>query len=198
MKNLTIHKKIIPHVEGSKVGDFLEPVALVVVGILCSPIILIVWLATQLSNYQAEKSFIKKELIDNWFLLDTPGDIDFSLSCTTIDSSSVSETAAGFFDNEQLYLYKASPFTEFFVGYFTSFRMQWPDGIFIQKIYFDNKLEEVISMPLYFFNYQTSEAKEIHDLKEYVLSDVIKGNENNLLFTASNEEHELEIRIVRS
>lgn len=100
MKNLTIHKRIVPHVEGSKVGDFLEPAVLVVVGILCSPIILIAWLATQLSNYQTDKNFIEKELVDNWFLIDTPGDIDFSLSYTTIDPGSVSEAAAGFFDLE--------------------------------------------------------------------------------------------------
>jgi hypothetical protein len=52
-------------------------------------------------------------------------------------------------------------------------------------------------MPLCFFDYQTATFEEIHDLKDYVL-DVIKGNEKNLLFTASGEEHDLEIRILRS
>jgi hypothetical protein len=201
MKDLTIHKRIVPHAEGSKAGDFLESAALVVVGILCSPIILIVclivWLATQLSDYQAEKNFIKKEPIDNWFLVDTPGDIDFSLSYTAIDSGSVSEAAAEFFDNEQLYLYRAVPPVKFFEGYFTKFRLEQPAGIFVQKIYFNDTLEEVVSMPLYFFDYQTAAFEEIHDLKDYIL-DVIKGNEKNLLLTASGEEHDLEIRIIRS
>lgn len=175
MKNLTIHKRIVPHVEGSKVGDFLESAALIVVGILCSPIILIVWLTMQLSNYKAEKNFIKKEPIDNWFLIDTPGDIDFSLSYTTIDSGSVSEAAAGFFDNEQLYIYRTIPTVEFFEGYFTGFRLEQPAGIFLQKICFDDTLEEVVSMPLYFFDYQTAAFEKIHDLKDYVLY-VFKGN----------------------
>jgi hypothetical protein len=197
MKNLTICKEIIPHTEDSKTGDFLESAALVVVGILCSPIILIAWLAMQLSNYQADKNFIRKESIDNWFLVDTPGDIDFSLSYTTISSGSVSEAAAGFFDNEQLYIYRTAPTVEFFEGYFTNFRLEQPAGIFLQKICFNDTLEEVVSMPLCFFDYQTATFEEIHDLKDYVL-DVIKGNEKNLLFTASGEEHDLEIRILRS
>ena len=197
MKNLTVHKKIVPHTEGSKVGDSLESAALVVVGILCSPIILIAWLAMLAANAQAEKNFIRKESIDNWFLIDTPRDIDFSLSYTTIDPTNVSETATGYFDNEQLYLYKTIPSIGFFEGYFTNFRMEQPDGIFVQKIHFDDTLEEIVSMPLYFFDYQTAVVEEIHDLKEYILSDS-KGNSNDFLLTASGEEHDLEIRVIRS
>jgi hypothetical protein len=197
MNNLKIHKKIVPHVEGSKAGDFLESAAFVVVGILCSPLILIAWLAIVASNAQAEKISVSKELTKNWFLIDTPGDFEFTLRYEPIDPGSISEAAAGFFDIEQLHLYETVPPIKFFDGYFTSFKIEQSDGIFVQKVFFDKELEEVISMPLYFFDYQTTEAEEIHDLKDYVLSDS-KGNPNDFLLTASGEEHDLEIRITRS
>lgn len=197
MNNLKIHKKIVPHVEGSKAGDFLESAAFIVFSILCSPLILIAWLTMLASNARAEKIFVNKELINNSFLIDTPGDCKFTLLYEPIDASSISEAAAGFFDTEQLHIYETVPPIKFFAGYFTSFKIEQPDGIFVQKIFFDKKLEEVISMPLYFFDYQTAETEEIHDLKDYVLSDS-KGNPNNFLLTASSEEHDLEIRIIRS
>lgn len=197
MKNLIIHKKIVLHSKSSKGGGFFASAVFIIVCILCSPLILVVWLAMLLSNAQSEKNFIKKESIDNWFLIDISIYAGFSLSYTLIDPSSISEAATGFFEYEQLYIYKTVPHINFFAGYFTDFKMEQPDGIFVQKVYFNDTLEEIVSMPLFFFNYQTAEAKEIHDLKEYVLLDR-KGNLNDFLITASGEEHDLEIRIIRS
>ena len=197
MRNLKIHKRLVPHPKSSKAGDFFGSAAFIIIGIACIPLILIAWVITLLSNSLTEKNHIKKEPGDNWFLIDTPGDFEFSLICVPIDSSSVSEAVAGFFDNEQLFLYETVPPIEFFDDYFTTFKIEQPDGMFIQKALFDKELEEIVAMPLYFFDYQTIEAEEIHDLKEYVLLDT-KGSPRDFLFTASGEQHDLEIRITRS
>ena len=197
MENLKIHKRFVPHPKGSKAGDFFESAVFIITGIICLPFLLVAWLIMLLSNAQAEKNYIKEKPIANWILIDTPGDFQFSLLYEPIDSSSISEAAAGFFDNEQLFIYEIVPPIKFFNGYFTSFKIEQLDGLFIQKVFFDEKPEEIVSMPLYFFNYQTAEAEEIHDLKEYILSDT-KGNPNDFSFTASGEQHDIEIRITRS
>ena len=198
MKYSAINKKIISTQKqettvSSKISDFFTKTLLITIVIICIPLILVAWLAMLISNaLQAEGQQPSPE---GWFKLDIPSNI--SLLYKSLDANSVSDAAAGYFDIERLTLYKAEPEIEFFNSYFTSFRVQRSDGIFVQKVYFDNKLEEVLSMPLYFFNYQTRETEEIHgDLKDYVLD--TKGNANDFLLTASGEHQDLEIRITKS
>ncbi len=197
MKYSAINKKIISTQEQeatvfSKVSDFFIKAIFITLGIICIPLILVAWLAMLISNaLQAEEQQPSHE---GWFKLDTPSSI--SLLYKSLDAASVSDATVGYFDIERLTLYKAEPEIEFFNGYFTSFRVQRNDGIFVQKVYFDNKLGEVLSMPLYFFNYQNKEVEEIHDdLKDYNLD--TKGTANDFLLTASGEHQDLEIRVIK-
>jgi hypothetical protein len=52
-------------------------------------------------------------------------------------------------------------------------------------------------MPLYFFCYETEEAEEIMDLKEYVITDT-KGGANDFILSAGGEDDELELRFTKS
>ncbi|MGI4867047.1 MAG: hypothetical protein ACRYFZ_24230 [Janthinobacterium lividum] len=198
MKYSTINKKVISTQEQeatilSKVSDFFIKSFLITLGIICIPLILVAWLAMLISNALQSKG--QQPSQDGWFGLNTPSDIP--LLYKSLDATSISDAAASYFDIEQLTLYKAEPAIEFFNGYFTSFRVQRNDGIFVQKVYFDKNLEEILSMPLYFFNYQTKEVEEIHyDLKDYTLD--TKGSANDFLLTASGEHQDLEIRIIKS
>jgi len=198
MKYSTINKKIIPTQEqeatiASKISNFCIKSLLIAIGIICIPLILVAWITMVISNALQPKG--QQPSQEGWFKLNTPSNI--SLLYKSLDATSISNVAAGYFDIEQLTLYKAEPAIEFFNGYFTSFRVQRNDGIFVQKVFFDKKLEGVLSMPLYFLNYQTKEIEEIHDdLKDYNLD--TKGNANDFLLIASGEHQDLEIRIIKS
>jgi len=196
MKNLKIHKKIVPLEELSNTSDFFTTALIIIICLLGIPLILIAWLAILLSNAWAAKRHPVKQLTDGWLNIETDAALKIGLSYRSIDAASVSDAAAGYFDTEHLNLYRTVPKLDFFTGYFTSFKIELPDGIFVQKIYFDDTLEEVLSSPLYFFSYQTTEAEEIHDLKDYVLLDT-KGSPTDFLLTASGEQHDAEIRITR-
>jgi hypothetical protein len=198
MKYSSINKKVISVQEEEttifyKINSVCIKALLITICIICIPLILVIWLAMLISN--ALQPDGQQPSQEGWFRLDTPNNI--SLLYKSIDTAGISNEVANYLNTTQLTLYKAEPEIEFFNGYFTSFRVQRSDGIFVQKVYFDNKLEEALSMPLYFFNYQTREVEEIHDdLKDYDLD--TKGSANDFLLTASGEYQDLEIRIVKS
>ena len=53
-------------------------------------------------------------------------------------------------------------------------------------------------MPLYFFNYETLEAEEIIDLKDYsVDSGDIRGRPEDFIVRAIGDDDELELRFVK-
>lgn len=56
----------------------------------------------------------------------------------------------------------------------------------MQKVNFDATLSEVVSMPLYFFNYVTQEAEELMDLKGYRLC--ATKHLNHFTIVATSEE----------
>ena len=80
--------------------------------------------------------------------------------------------------------YQATPAVPFFDGYFTAFRVERTDGLFLQSVHFDASFEQVLAMPLCFFRYQTQEAEELFDLQAYSLD-------------GDGEQQEVQIRIVK-
>jgi hypothetical protein len=196
MANLKIHKRIIYREETTKSHDFLSKALFITLGIICLPLILIAWLAVNLSNALTASKLQESQATANWLDIPLPPYFGLILSYKSINAASISDAAAGYFDTETLILYKAEPYAAFFAGYFTSFKVEATDGIFLQKVYFDDKLAEVVSSPLYFFSYWTGIAEEIHDFKDYILLDT-KGSSTDFLLTASGEQHDLEIRISR-
>jgi hypothetical protein len=191
-----IHKRIIYHEEAAKYHDFLSKALFITLAIVCIPLILVALAAMTLSNTLTANQSQESQSIDDWFDIPLPPSFGLILSYKSIAAASISDAAAGHFDTEALRLYKAEPYAAFFAGYFTSFKVEATDGIFLQKVYFDDKLKEVVSSPLYFFSYWTGTAEEIHDFKDYVLLDT-KGNSTDFLLTASGEQHDLEVSISR-
>jgi hypothetical protein len=57
-------------------------------------------------------------------------------------------------------------------------------------------MEEVQTMPLYFFNYETLVAEEIADLKDYEIDS--KGNPDYFIITATGEENEIQILLTNT
>lgn len=136
-------------------------------------------------------------------LHDVPNDF-FPLRYHYVVGEEISEGAVNYFDDDEpLILYQPATDTDFFQGYFSSFKIEYPTGIFVQKVNFTPTLTEVISMPLCFFNYATKEAEELIDLKGYNL--FTKEQLNHFIITAtarddsaeefSTKEFELEITL---
>ncbi len=116
-------------------------------------------------------------------LHDVPNDF-FPLRYSYIMGEAISEGAANYFDDDEpLTLYQPVANSDFFRGYFSDFKIEYPTGVFVQKVNFDAALAEVVSMPLYFFHYATGEAEELMDLKGYTLS--TKGKHNKFIITAT-------------
>ena len=124
----------------------------------------------------------------------------FTLRYQYIMGEEISVGACDYFgDDEPLILYRIEPKISFFEGYFSNFKIERTSGIFIQKVNFTTDLSGIETMPLYFFNYATGEAEEIHDLKDYALD--IKGSSNRFIIMANGLEddmRDLEIEIIVS
>lgn len=124
----------------------------------------------------------------------------FTLRYQYVMGEEISVGACDYFgDEEPLTLYQTEPKISFFEGYFSNFRIERIEGIFVQKVNFNTDLSGIETMPLYFFNYATREAEEIHDLKDYALD--TKGSSNRFIIMANGLEddmRDLEIEIMVS
>jgi hypothetical protein len=115
----------------------------------------------------------------------------FPLRYHYVMGEEISEAAAYYFtDEEPLILYQPAAAIDFFQGYFSNFKIEYPTGIFVQKVNFDATLTEVESMPLCFFNYATREAEELIDLKGYNL--FTQEQLNHFTITATKQDDNAE------
>lgn len=167
-------------------------VIVVAIGLVVASFFLLAWLCGWL--WDLFKPPTITPAADQWHQL-VP-DFKLTLRYQFVHTATISDAAAGYFDMQPLLCYQADPPLPFFEGYFSDFRLERADGLFVQKVYFDATFENVLSMPLYFFSYQSQEAEELVELKDYTLE--TKGNTNDFLLTASGENDDLLIHIVKS
>jgi hypothetical protein len=192
MKGLTITRKLLSS-EENKVDELLPTALLILVAVICLPLILAGWGYMLFYNYLTAKKAGKYDP-EAWYTINKS--TSFIIKRKAVSAASISDAAASWFDTELLMLYRTEPESNFFTGYFTNFSVNRIDGIFVQKVFFNDELE-VDSMPLYFFCYETEEAEEIMDLKEYVITDT-KGGANDFILSAGGEDDELELRFTKS
>jgi hypothetical protein len=187
MEGLTIRKKVTPRAKPSKrsISDVLFSGVLVLLLIVLIPLILLailfsfVWhrvFPEKPTAPTAPRPVVTHEVVNDFF----------SLRYRCVMGEEISEGATGYFDDEPLILYQPAAVTNFFRGYFSSFKIEYPTGIFVQKVNFDATLSKVVSMPLYFFNYVTQEAEELMDLKGYRL--FATEHLNHFTIVATSEE----------
>jgi hypothetical protein len=194
MKGLTIRKKVTPPASSSGgLATILGFALVVVVALVAVPFLLVAWLIGAITGAFNEPKPIEPRApatheVPNTF---------FSLHYQHVLGEEIPEAAKDYFgDDEPLMLYKAEPEISFFEGYFSNFKIERPGGIFVQKVTFNTELTEIVSMPLYFFNYATREAEEIHDFKDYDLD--ARGGPNSFKIIASSLEdggEDLEVEI---
>jgi hypothetical protein len=192
MEGLTIRKKVTPRAKPSNrsVSDALFSGILVLLLIVLIPLILLailfsfVWhraFPEKPTAPTAPRPVVTHEVVNDFF----------SLRYHYVMGEEISEGATDYFDDEPLILYQPAAVTIFFLGYFSSFKIEYPTGIFVQKVNFDTTLSKVVSMPLYFFNYVTEEAEELMDLKGYNLFAMEQLNHFTISATARDDSVEV-------
>lgn len=99
------------------------------------------------------------------------------------------------YEERGIMIFKTNPYLIFFDGYFTDFKVERDDGIFLQKVIFDINNQEILSAPLFFFKYEDQKTEEIVDLFGYEFDS--KGNPNDFLLSAYGKDQNLEVRLTK-
>lgn len=189
MKGLKIQITKVAHRVRDKQSPVVVVIVFVLVGILLLPILIPVVLIALLF-----KLFSKNNLhvpADHWMNISTYTDL--KLSCKWLSKKEVPHVLAEM--DEILMIFRADPMPPFFKGYFTAFKVERTNGIFVQKVEMDDSHRMIAALPLYFFDYETRESELIRDFKGYVLE--TKGEDDDFLIIASSESEDLEIWLSR-
>jgi len=192
MEGLTIRKKATPQVSSTATSptDIAIGFLIFVVLLVTIPFLLIGLLIVILRDKFAPPKLAKPIEPRPIIMHEVPNDL-FSLHYHYVMGDEISEGACDYFgDDEPLIIYQPGTSNDFFKGYFSDFKIEYPQGIFVQRVNFNSTLTEVESMPLYFFNYTTKESEELLDLKGYTL--YTKEQPNYFTIIATNQEDNVE------
>ncbi|MEZ4817559.1 MAG: hypothetical protein R2776_06275 [Flavobacteriaceae bacterium] len=189
MKGLRIDLKLIEPKTNSKWFDYILIALLLIVALILLPLLLLFWIFGIIFNFISQTKSIDVE--NNWQRLLTGTNQSIRFKYVTVDE--MPEYIYKYFDTQPLIIFDSNPYLDFFSGYFTDFKVERDDGIFIQKVIQNDEIKAIQSLPLYFFSYLTQEVQEIKDLKGYEFD--IKGNPNDFIINGIGEEGELEIRL---
>ena len=159
--------------------------------LLMIPLLLVFLVLGNIYNLLASGK--RKEHENLWFPVVTQTDLE--LECQYIGQGDLPDFIYEYFEGEPIVLFKSNPNLEFFQGYFADFRIEQCDGIFIQKVILNQSEDEIISVPLYFFDYASKKAILIRDLKGYDID--AKGGSDDFIISAIGKENELEIRFTK-
>jgi len=189
MKGLRIDIKKVQPQTGSKWIDYPLIGILILIGLCLLPLLIVFWIFGILINLLNPNKSIQFE--NNWNRIMTGTNQSISYKWVNVDD--MPEYVYKYFDTQPLIMFDTNPHLEFFDGYFTDFKVERDDGLFIQKVIRNDETKEIKALPLYFFNYSTLGIQEIKDLKEYEIDS--KGNPDDFMISAIGEEGELEIRL---
>ena len=126
-----------------------------------------------------------------WTKVQTNTDLNLKYHWTTNDE--IPEYLIKYFDPLAPLIFDTEPKLEFFNGFFTNFKVERSDGIFVQRIEPNGTNDDIKSMPLYFFKFSNYEFEMIKDLKGFEIES--KGNPDDFIITAFDGEDEWEIRL---
>ena len=191
MKGLKIYIREIKPNTDSKWVDYPLMGLLIIVGLCLLPILIVLWGIGIIYNLLFTSSEIIVE--NSWNEIRTGADFELRHKWANVDE--LPDFICRHFDPKPLIEFGTNPRIDFFEGYFTNFKVERTDGIFIQKVVPNESNDKIQSLPLYFFNYLTKEVDEIKDLYGYELD--TKGNPNDFMISAIGKEREYEIRLIK-
>lgn len=189
MKGLKIEIKNIQQRTGSKWIGYPVIGLFILIGLCLLPLLIMFWIFGTIYNLITPNKPIENEY--PWKVIKTGTDHLIRYKWANVDD--MPEYIYKYFDTQPLLIFDTNPKVGFFEGYFTAFKVERSDGIFLQKVIQDNEKDEIKALPLYFFNYTTQELNKIKDLKGYEIDS--KGSPNDFIISAVAEEDEFEIRI---
>ncbi|MBB3697052.1 hypothetical protein KMW28_21595 [Flammeovirga yaeyamensis] len=191
MKNLKIHINKIPILtKSSKWADFLVFGVASIIIIILLPIILIVGLYSFLNKLFSKKSDFNpydwNTEINNEFL---------EIKWKYCEAEKLPKVLSEKLEENNIGKYASSKDSDFFDGYFTDFRQEIIEGVFVQKVELNSDEKEIIKMPLYFYEFESGQTKEIQDFKEYSLD--LKGGADEFMIYGFGNDEEIQITIKR-
>lgn len=189
MKGLRIDIKKVQPQTGSKWIGYPIIGILILIGLCLLPLLIVFCIFGIIYNILAPNKPIQFE--NNWNRIRTGNNLSVSYKWVNVDD--MPEYVYKYFDSQPLIMFDTNPHLEFFHGYFTDFKIERDDGLFIQKVIRNDETKEINALPLYFFNYSTLDIKEIKDLKGYEIDS--RGNPDDFMISALGENGELEIRL---
>ena len=135
------------------------------------------------------------EVIENdWVNIKTNSEL--SLKTKFIDLDDTPDFISRYFDPKPIRKFESTPFIADLDGYFSDFKVERSDGVFLQKIEIGKNLEKMISANLVFLNYSTLKIEYIKDLIGCEI--MTKGLPNDFIITAFDDEQEHEIHLVQA
>lgn len=132
------------------------------------------------------------EIPPTWVDILTPETIQIQYKW--IKPGEVPEALIDLYSERGLMVFKTNPTFEFLDGYFTDFKVERDDGMFIQKIHFNNDQTEIQSAPLYFFSFESLDFKKIVDLHMYEFDS--KGGADDFIISAYGKDS-FEVRLTK-
>jgi len=166
-------------------------VLLIIVGLCLLPLLLVIMLFGAIYNVIMPTR--KKNEVPPWINIPTNSEINIQYKLGDFDN--LPEFLQEYFEERGLFVYETDPNIDFFEGYFTDFKVERSDGIFVQKVIFDEINQVIQSAPLFFFKYKTQELEEIKDLRDYEIDS--KGNPDDFMISAYGEDENFEIRLTK-
>jgi len=131
--------------------------------------------------------------IPSTFLVQNSADLEIEYKWLKPDD--VPEKLLSIYEERGIMIFKTNPYLIFFDGYFTDFKVERDDGIFLQKVILDTSKQEIISAPLFFFRYEDLKIEEIVDLYGYEFES--KGNPDDFLICVYGKDQNFEVRLTK-
>jgi len=192
MKGVHIKTHKFPTESKNVIVSFFTTLFLIVIVILFIPIILLAIIYYFFKGHLSKTDSIDENNTE-WANLKTNSQLTLKTKYVNVDD--VPDFIYDYFDPNPMSIYKSSPPIRELDGYFTEFKVERSDGIFLQKVETDTERKEVISAHLIFLNYKTLEIEYIMDLLGFEI--MTKGKPNDFILTAFDDEQEHEIHLVQ-
>lgn len=190
MEGLNINIKKVKSSQQSLKLEVFTLLFLILIGLLLLPILFLIYLLSEIYNLLLR---LKKKQDDmpSTFLKRNSAELDIKYEY--LKPEDVPGNLLSIYEEIGIMVFKTNPYMKFFDGYFTSFKVEREDGIFLQKVILDSNNEEIKSAPLFFFSYKEMKIKEIVDLYGFEIE--TKGNPDDFLICAYSNDQNFEIRL---
>ncbi|MFT6500132.1 MAG: hypothetical protein ACJASQ_000239 [Crocinitomicaceae bacterium] len=157
MEGLNIYIKKVKDQDGSSLLGIIVLILLILLGLILVPILIVFWIFGTLYNLLIPNK--TRHTPPSWTNIST--NLNLSIKYNWASNESIPDYLEKYFDSYALMIFETDPKIEFFNAFFTNFKVERSDGIFIQRIEPNETNDGIEALPLYFFKYSTLEFEMI-------------------------------------